>query len=78
MRKDWKDGELSGRLFTRTGINVNEQWFNPEISWKPIDALQLAAGAHVFSGSEKRDPYNFNLSVYRNNSFVFSRLTYSW
>jgi len=78
VRKDWKDGELSGRLFTRTGINVNEQWFNPEISWKPIDALQLAAGAHVFSGSKERDPYNFNLSVYRNNSFVFSRLTYSW
>lgn len=78
LRKDWNDGDLSAHVFSKTGLSINELWLNPELSWKPKEALQIALGAHVFSGSKKRDPYNFNLGIYKKNSFVFTKLSYSW
>jgi hypothetical protein len=78
IQREWYDGDLTARLFARTGLNVNEFWVNPEVQWKPIDNVQIAVGTHCFSGTSKTDPYMFNLGVYKDNSFLFTRLTYSW
>ncbi len=78
FRNSWIDDRLRVQTFLRYGLVGQDYWINPELSWKPFDEATLTVGAQIFGGPESTDLYNFRLSRYTENNFVFAKLTWNW
>jgi hypothetical protein len=78
LRDSWLDDRLSAQVFARYGLVGQDYWVNPELTWKPVDQAAISVGAQLFGGPESDDVFNFSLSRYSENSFVFSKLTWNW
>jgi hypothetical protein len=78
VRDSWLDDRLSAQAFVRYGLVGQDYWLNPELSWKPVDEAAISIGAQLFGGPKSNDLYNFRLSRYADNSFIFTKLTWNW
>jgi hypothetical protein len=78
LRDTWLDERWKAQALVRYGVSGRDYWINPEISHTPIDAITLSMGAQLFGGRASDDVYNFRLSRYSENSFIFSKLSWNW
>jgi hypothetical protein len=78
LRDSWLDDRLSAQAFARYGLVGQDYWFNPELTYKPVDQASISVGAQVFGGPQSSDVFNFRLSRYDDNSFIFTKLTWNW
>lgn len=78
FRDAWLDDRLTAQALVRYGFVGQDYWINPEITWKPVDQAAIALGAQVFGGPESDDLFNFRLSRFTDNSFVFTKLSWNW
>jgi len=78
VRDAWYDERLRVQTFVRYGVGGKDYWINPELTWKPVDQTAISVGAQVFGGAKSDDVFNFRLSRYADNSFIFTKLTWSW
>ena len=73
------DDLLRLRFLSRYNINGNDIWLNADISYDIADGLQLSGGAHAFEGNSAPDFYgHLSFHQFRNNSFVYLKLTAWW
>lgn len=78
MRDSWLDERLSAQAFVRYGFVGQDYWINPELTLKPVDQATISVGAQIFNGPVSDDVFNFRLSRYTDNSFLFAKLTWNW
>jgi len=78
VRDAWHDERLRAQAFVRYGVGGKDYWINPELTWKPADQAAISVGAQVFGGAKSDDVFNFRLSRYADNSFIFTKLTWNW
>jgi hypothetical protein len=69
----------TSRLLTRYHPIGNDAWINPDISYSGLDGIRINAGGHLFL-AKSPEPFYGHLTFYqyRNNSFVYLKLTAYW
>lgn len=67
------------RLLSRYHLDGKDTWVNPEVTFAGIDGIRVSSGSHLFFGNEP-DPFYGHLTFYqfRNNSFIYLKLTAYW
>jgi hypothetical protein len=78
VRKSWLDERIRAQSFIRYGLVGQDYWINPEFSWKPTSEVLVSVGAQLFGGPTSDDVFDFRLSRFQENSFLFTKLTWNW
>jgi hypothetical protein len=67
------------RLLSRYQMNGKDYWFNPDLNYALSDGFRLSSGIHYFNGPTPSELYgNLSFNSYRDNSFVYLKLTTFW
>lgn len=70
---------LEVQLIVNYNFEGNDFWIFPSVTYDIIDNINITAGAHLFGGDPVDDFYgHLSYRQYKNQSLIFTRLSFFW
>lgn len=67
------------RFLSRYQVNGQDYWLNSDVNYAISDGFRLSSGLHYFTGPTPSEFYgNLTFNSYRDNTFVYLKLTSYW